>query len=50
MLRYDALFPIMSIIISFCSALGYLLSKDYGRMVYWLSATILTTSITFWVK
>ena len=41
------LFPVLSILLSVGSAVGYGLIGDYRRMTYWIAAAVLTASVTF---
>lgn len=38
---------IVSIVVSVCACVGYALSGDVRRAVYWGSAAMLTASVTF---
>ena len=40
------LFPSISVALNVGSALVYLWHKDYNRSIYWLSAAVLTTTVT----
>jgi hypothetical protein len=42
--------PLVSIILSVIGAIGYAFAKDWGRTAYWVSAAVLTTAVTFWIK
>lgn len=43
-------FPVVQIVLSILAAIAYSCARDWGRAAYWGSASILTTSITFWIK
>lgn len=43
-------FPTAQIVLSILATAAYICAKDWGRAAYWASASILTTSVTFWIK
>ena len=49
-MKREQILPTLLIIIDICAALGYIPSKDWNRVVYWLAAAVLTASVTFKVS
>ena len=43
----NKLFPIILIIVDFLAAIGYALSGDLRKTVYWICAGLLTITVTF---
>jgi len=41
------IFPTILIILDICAAIGYIPCGDWRKIIYWLSAGILTFVITF---
>lgn len=41
--------PVAMVVLSLGAALLYLFVADWGRGAYWLSAALLTYSVTFWI-
>ena len=40
-------FPTLLIVLDVCAALGYLPDGDYRKVVYWVSAAVLTACVTY---
>jgi hypothetical protein len=43
----EKIFPTLLIIIDIFAALGYIPTKDWRMVVYWIAAAILTTTVTY---
>lgn len=41
------LFPMLLIIIDFCSSLVYAIDGDWKKAVYWIAAMVLNITVTF---
>lgn len=41
------IFPIMLIVLDLCAAGVYASQGDWRRLIYWVSAAVLTASVTF---
>lgn len=39
--------PAIQIVLSVCAAIGYALTGDWRRSVYWAAGAVLTFSVTF---
>jgi hypothetical protein len=41
------LFPKIIVVLYACSSIRYGVARDWGRMLYWISAAMITVSATF---
>lgn len=47
MIAHNKIFPTILIILDLFAALGYIPDGDWRKVVYWISAAILTTMVTY---
>ena len=40
-------FPSILIVLDLCAAVAYCVAHDWRHVIYWLSAAVLTASVTF---
>jgi len=45
--QFIRFFPTLTIVLDICAAVVYALNKDTRHTIYWLSAAILTASVTY---
>jgi hypothetical protein len=43
----EKLFPTILIILDVCAAVGYVPDGDWRKVIYWISAAVLTTVVTW---
>ena len=41
------IFPTVLIILDICAAIGYIPDGDWRKVIYWISAAVLTFTVTF---
>jgi hypothetical protein len=41
------IFPSILILLDICASIGYIQSGDWRKVIYWIAAGILTTTVTF---
>lgn len=41
------IFPTILIILDICAAIGYIPDGDWRKVIYWISAAVLTFTVTF---
>ena len=41
------IFPVTLIVLDVCAGIVYLINGDMRKFIYWISAAILTASVTF---
>jgi len=46
-MRYEKLFPTMLIILDVCAAVAYIPPGDWRKVVYWLTAAVITACVTY---
>jgi len=46
-MKKELIFPTILIALDICAALAYLPSCDFRKVVYWLSAAVLTCAVTY---
>lgn len=46
-MKYEKLFPTLLIILDLCASIAYLPTGDWRRVVYWVTAAILTFCVTY---
>lgn len=47
MIKQTLILPTIIIVISFSAGIVYLMNKDYKMATYWLSASLLNSSVTY---
>lgn len=43
-------FPVAQIVLSGLSSIVYLCYGNYAKAVYWFAASVLTATVTFWIR